>query len=132
MNNTQNQKCSLRSITVKKCSIAQDIRRYLIILNTISTVAFLLLLVTLFIAGISASIATGPFALLLLPIIFVAVALFGFVCVICMLFFNSMINAYAATVENIQTITDIVTEKHTSNNADTNERVTSDNITSAE
>ena len=132
MNNTQNKKCSLRSNTVKKQSIAQDIRSYLKILTTISTVALCLLIVTLFIAGSIASIATGPFALLLIPIIIVAVALFSFVCVIYILFLISMINAYAATVENIQTITDIVTEKHTSNNADTNERVTSDNITSAE
>ena len=135
MNNAQNEKIARLRETAKTRQKIQDIKNIRVcntIFAIISSLVLVVAIIALFTAGSGASVATGPVALLLIPLILVAVTILGFVCGICVIFFGSMVRTYATTVENIQTITDIVTEAHNSKNADANENVTADKTTSAE
>ena len=134
MNNIQKEKlANQRKIQAarKKKTDLKSLRLLNFVFFAISIIATWILFWILFSGGSIASIATtGPLAILLIPAIIIAalVALAIVVAYVC--FINSIINTYATTVENIQTITDILVKEHASQNADTNESATTDNTTS--
>ena len=93
----------------------------------ILALASVLLFITIFIGGTITSVATGPFALLLVPIVFIVSCVVEFVCIICIFFFSSIILGYADTVDNIQTITNIIVNEHDLKGADENKNADASN-----
>ena len=135
MNNEQKEKLANQRKILNERKKKRDLKNLRLLNNVfcaISVIATFILFMILFSGGSIASISTGPFAILLIPAIIIAALVVLAIVVAYVCFINSIINTYATTVENIQTITDIVTEAHNSKNADANENVTADKTTSAE